>query len=134
QYMLCAGDMDRMSRVSDPSEVRTRPGSKTQLVIRNLISTPTVMLRRDIGQRVAEGKYHSEDYLLWLEIVCAGHLAYRIEEPLAYLYKAPYGEGGLSGQLWTMEKGQLDTYKRVWRAGCVSFASYCLLQAWSGLR
>ena len=83
--------------------------SKRSLLLSNQFSTRTVMLKKDIPFRFYEKRY-SEDYLLWLMIVLNDYKAALIELPLAYLYKAPYGEGGLSGQLWEMEKGELETY------------------------
>ena len=127
------GDLQIHERFS-LNDVPSRCVSKASLLWRNRFSTPSVMLRRDVGKRFARGKYHSEDYLLWLEIVCAGGAAYRIELPLAYLYKAPFGEGGLSAQLWNMQKGQLDTYRHIRRNGCVSLFAYWLLIGWSWAR
>ncbi|MHB8978760.1 MAG: glycosyltransferase family 2 protein [Trichloromonadaceae bacterium] len=107
---------------------------KFDLLLSNRFSTPSVMLRRDIEQRFAKGKYHSEDYLLWLEIVCGGGSAYKINSPMAYLYKAAYGEEGLSAEMWKMQKGELDTYKRIRRSSCVSFIVYLFLLGWSCTR
>lgn len=110
------------------------PISRMGLLLSNRLPTQSVMLRRDLPMRFAEGKRHSEDYLLWLEIVCRGFAAHRCDWPLAYLYKAPYGQGGLSAQLWKMEQGQLDAYRTVYRKGWVGPASYALLCVWSWLR
>jgi len=44
--------------------------------------------------------------------------------PLAYSYKAPYGDKGLSSNLWNMEKGELDTYKRLYQKGLLPFSAY----------
>lgn len=83
--------------------------SKRNLLLSNCFSTPTVMIKKDIPFRFFEKRF-SEDYLLWLMIVLNNYKAALINLPLANLYKAPYGEGGLSGQLWEMEKGELETY------------------------
>ncbi len=110
------------------------PVSKGSLLLSNCLSTPSVMLRTDLPARLTEGKRHCEDYLLWLEVVCGGFSAYRCDWPLAYLYKAPYGEGGLSAQIWKMEQGQLDAYRTLYRKGCFGLANYALLCVWSWLR
>jgi glycosyltransferase involved in cell wall biosynthesis len=88
---------------------------RIDLLIRNRFSTPTVMVRRDINLRFTEGKRYSEDYDLWLQIVFSGLSAVVIQVPLAYIFKAFYGESGLSSQLWKMEKGELDSFLHLYR-------------------
>ena len=113
---------------------RTHNITKRSLLLGNQLSTPSVMLKREIPHRFQKGKYYAEDYLLWLEIVCTGLSAQKIDLPLAYLYKAPYGEGGLSSQLLKMELGELDTYLRLWRSNKLTSVTYLLLCGWSLLR
>jgi glycosyltransferase involved in cell wall biosynthesis len=117
-----------------PEAARFAPVSKKSLLFSNRFPTRSVMLRRDLPARFATGKRHCEDYLLWLELVCGGFSASRCEWPLAYLYKAPYGEEGLSAQLWNMEQGQLDAYRRLHRKGRIGTAHYAWLRVWSWLR
>ena len=128
---LSKDDLFLPEGVFDVHSVTTHEVSKINLLWSNRYSTPSVMLRRDIAERFAKEKYHSEDYLLWLEIICGGKSAYKIELPLAYFYKAAYGEGGLSAQLWKMQKGQLDTYQRIREMEYVSTFYYQLLRVWS---
>lgn len=92
------------------------------------------MLRRDIDQRFAEKKRCSEDYQLWLEICCAGLACYKNELPLAYTFKADYGDAGLSAALWQMQKGQLDSYRNIYELGYVRSDQLMLLYIWSFLR
>jgi glycosyltransferase involved in cell wall biosynthesis len=89
--------------------------NRKQLLISNRFPTRSVMLRRGLSQRFEPGKRQAEDFLLWLNIVLNGHKAVRLEVALAYSFKADFGEGGLTGQLWKMEKGELDTYQRILR-------------------
>lgn len=115
----------------DPPAVTFRPVSRHRLLWSNRFVTPSVMLRRDLRARFQPGKCYSEDYLLWLTIVCAGERAARSDRALAYLHKAPYGDRGLSARMGAMQKGQLDTYRRV-RATCrLGPLHYRILQAWS---
>lgn len=131
---LAEGELPLREASVDPAEVVFRPISKNQLLWSNRFSTPSVMLRRDMPMRFARGKHHSEDYLLWLTVACAGYRMARCDLPLAFLYKAAYGEGGLSSQLWKMEKGELDTYRTVRKACGISQYKYALLLAWSMAR
>jgi len=90
------------------------PVSSYQHLSINRFSTPSVMLQRNLPYRFIDGKRASEDFLLWSEILLDGHSAWRCDLPLALLFKAKYGEGGLSSNLWLMEKGQLDSYFRLY--------------------
>lgn len=105
--------------------------SAHKLLLSNRFSTPSAMLRRTLPQRFVEGKRHSEDYLLWCEIALDGNLCYRSEAELAYLYKAEYGEAGLSGNLWAMAKGELDTYQRLKKTGRIGWLAQHGLYCWS---
>lgn len=104
------------------------------LLASNRFPTRTVMLRRDIPYRFDPTKRYAEDYLLWLRVVLSGQPAYFIELPLAYSYKADFGAQGLTGNLWKMEKGVIDTYQRVYRDGLISRAYYLLLIPFSLLK
>ncbi|BBO67037.1 hypothetical protein DSCA_09670 [Desulfosarcina alkanivorans] len=78
------------------------------------------MLRRTIGLRFDPEKRHSEDYLLWLETIFNGNKGVFISLPLAFAFKALYGDGGLSGNLWKMEKGEIDTYIKLYQKGFIT--------------
>ena len=98
-----------------PAALAARRVSRGRLLLFNEFITRSVMLRRDLPQRFEPKKKYCEDYLLWMQIVFAGHRASVLEHTLAYAYKADAGEGGLSQNVWSMEKGELDTYRRIFR-------------------
>jgi glycosyltransferase involved in cell wall biosynthesis len=108
--------------------------SPLHLLLSNRFSTPSVMLRRDLHYRFASTKRYSEDYLLWLQIVLSGHSAWRLELPLSYLYKAPFGKRGVSADLWKMEKGELDTYWRLHYQGFITNLTVLALTFYSLLK
>ena len=91
-----------------------------QLLLRNLLPTRTVLLKRDIPFRFYEGKRYSEDYHLWLRLVLSGYVAYRLELPLACSFKHDVGAGGLSQRLWKTEMGELDTYTKLLKSGLLA--------------
>ena len=108
---------------ADPPLPRTGRAGRINpfhLLFANRFPTPSVMLRRDIPFRFMDEKRYSEDYLLWLQIGLKGHSLYYLDMPLAYVFKAPFGEGGLTGDLWKMEKGEFDTYRRLREQGLLS--------------
>lgn len=111
-------------RLPAPSEIaqfqNVRQVSPGQLLRRNSLPTRSVMVRRDIPYRFEQAKRRSEDYLLWLQIAFDGHPVWRLDLSLASSFKAPYGEAGLTADLWNMEKGELDTYWRLHRQGRIN--------------
>lgn len=113
-----------------PSSFRVQRITRN-LLWSNVLSTPSVMIRRDLPLRFKPGKRFSEDYLLWLEIVLRNMPAFKICLPLAFLYKAPYGAGGLSGKLWEMEKGELETYWSLYKEGLLPFWLSVVLSGFS---
>lgn len=113
------------------AEKRVRILSAKRLLLTNMLSTSTVMIRRDLPFRFCPNKRYAEDYLLWLEIILSGFKIGFIDTGLAYLYKAPYGEEGLSGKLWKMELGELETYYRLWQSSKITMPLFSALVIWS---
>lgn len=104
------------------------------LLLANRFPARSVMLQRDSAYRFDPAKRYAEDYLLWLQIVLHGGAAVLIEVPLAYSYKADFGDQGLSGNAWKMEQGELDTYARIYREKLISLAAYLACAASSLLK
>ena len=77
---------------------------------------------------------NAEDYLLWLSLLAEGHQAFLIDLPLAYSFKADFGEAGLSSHLWRMHSEVLDTYRRLQQAGHLGGALRMVLTLYSLLK
>jgi glycosyltransferase involved in cell wall biosynthesis len=103
--------------------------SRRQQLLSNRFLTPTVMLRRELSYRFAKKELDS-DGELWLRIVLDGHSAWRLDQSLVYLYKAPFGHSGLSGNLWQVQKAVLNTYWRQVREGRLGLMAFALLVPW----
>lgn len=110
---------------------RVRVITAREALFKNVFCTSTVMIKRDTPFRFHSGKRYAEDYLLWLDVILSGLKAGFIDLELAYLHKRPYGEGGLSRDLWRMELGELETYYQLWRKSKVSTPLFALLTSWS---
>jgi len=108
-----------------PEKWPTRPIKPLLLLLSNRLITRTVMLNRSLPHGFNENKRRSEDYLLWLQIVLEGHKAFYLDIDMAYSHPRPAGAAGLSDNLWQMEKGELDTYRRLFKGNVLSF--FCLL-------
>ena len=96
--------------------------------------TPSVMLRTDLPFRFDPQKRYSADRLLWIQLLFNGYKAVRLELPLAYLYKAPYGEAGLSSHLWETEKSELDNFTQLRQMGFLNRPQEMTLKAWALLK
>lgn len=101
-----------------------------KMLIANRFPTRSVMLRRDLPFRFADRSV-TEDYLLWLEVILAGHAAYRIEAPLAVSFRADFSPGGYSGQLWRHERRELEAWHRLRRDGRITRPTWAIASAWS---
>lgn len=95
--------------------------SPLSLLFKNCFPTSSVMLKNKIPFRFTAGKRCAEDFYLWQQVAFAGFPIVRIEAPLVHYYKALYGEGGLSAQLWKMEKGELSNFVALYRAGSINW-------------
>lgn len=112
----------------------SQPISKWIMLISNRFTTPSVMLRRDVPNRFMPGKRHVDDHLLWLELICQGHKMVKLSAELVSIFKPLYGSSGLSAQLWLMEKGELDTYKRLYDETLINLAQWLGLSVYSLLK
>lgn len=101
------------------------------LLLRHAFVTPSVMLRRDIAMRFADGLRHMEDHRLWLDIVSAELTAVKLMVELVAIYKPAYGASGLSADMWRMEIAELANYRYIHSKGKISSMQRYLLQAYS---
>jgi glycosyltransferase involved in cell wall biosynthesis len=108
--------------------------TSTQLLFRNRLSTPTVILRRDIPFRFNPERRYSEDYELWLRVALMDGRFKFLDVPLAFSFKAFYGESGLSSELRRMEKGQTSVYRTLFREHAFSTAMFITLLLWGKVR
>jgi glycosyltransferase involved in cell wall biosynthesis len=108
--------------------------TKWQLMLSNQFVTPSVMVRREVKSRFVENQRHMEDHMLWLEIICRGGHVMKIDAELVAIYKNPFGVTGLSSQLWMMERGELQNYRRLKRAGFIAPHEYAMLSVYSILK
>lgn len=139
QVVLCG---HRCEVAGDPGAVAELPARDiparrfglTSFLVANRLSTPTVMVRRELGERFAEQKRYSEDYLLWMQIVARHGPAGFIELPLALLFKARYGESGLSGDLWRSQMGEIDSFSRLRREAAIGRLTWIGVVAWSWVK
>lgn len=118
----------------DIGQWRVKQLSRLAMLMSNRLITPSVMLKQDVPHRFLAGKRHVDDHLLWLELVCEGHKMVLLSADLASVYKYLFGAGGLSSQLWLMEKSELENYARLYRSGCINLVEWLSLGLYSLLK
>lgn len=101
-----------------------------QFLVRNRVSTPTVMLKRAVSERFNPISWYAEDHALWLDILSATPALARLELPLTELHKAKFGESGLSGRLTAMYIGELYVASQQRRKRRISVAGWLLIDCW----
>lgn len=101
------------------------------LLLRHSFVTPSVMLKREIALRFADGVRHMEDHRLWLEIVGAPMRVVKLQAELAAVYKPVYGASGLSADMWGMEKAELANYRYFQNIRKINTVQMILLQGFS---
>ena len=103
----------------------------SNLLLRHAFVTPSVMLKRTIAMRFAEGARHMEDHRLWLDIAGAPLPTVQLMVELVAVYKPVYGATGLSADMWRMEKAELANYRYLHGKGKIPYGLMRLLQAYS---
>lgn len=112
---------DRVSCIPyDQKNIEISRISKRSMLLKNRFSTPTVMIKAAIPLRFSAGRKYSEDYELWMRVVHMGLPVLKVEYPLAFLFKAPYGESGLSANLVLMSFGEIETFWNLFRSGVLT--------------
>lgn len=102
----------------------------TNFLFRNRVSTPTVMVRREVSSRFDPQLWFAEDYELWLRLLSGGESMARIELPLAQLHKADFGVSGLSSNLYPMYRGELRAISNLKSLGHISTVTLALVSMW----
>lgn len=114
-----------------PEAVTAQTIGAFPLLLSNRFIAPSVMIKRDVPLRFQEGRRHMEDHLLWLQLVLRGYRIDQLDAPLADIFKASFGEAGLSAQMMPMAKADLLNYRVLRSEGLLSAPVAALFYAWS---
>jgi glycosyltransferase involved in cell wall biosynthesis len=117
--------------VSDRHDAGHTVLSRFQILLRNPMVTPSLMVRRSTNIRFEPSRRYMEDHRFIMDVVFAGAGVARLEETLAVIHKAAYGQGGLSGELLKMEAGELDNYWKLFSHRDIGLVTYIALVAYS---
>ena len=108
--------------------------SLRHFLVRNRLSTPTVMLRADIPQRFPTDMWYAEDFSLWTQIVSQTGPAIFSDVVLTYLHKPVYGSSGLSVKLKEMHRGELKVLASLRSAKQIRNITYVITSLWMRLK
>lgn len=127
-------DHEDNSTEFDLKKIPTTELSTWDLLLKNRFSTPTVVLRAGLPARFPEGRRYSEDYELWLRVSAMKLAIIQVELPLAHLFKAHYGESGLSSNLLAMAQGELQTFRNVYFSGTLTLIQFAAASVFSTVK
>jgi len=117
-----------------PGEVQAGRIDRRGLLLSNCFSSRSIMFRRSLAIRFHPTRRYMEDHWWLLQIAFSGQEIFGLNLPLAFTFKADFGEAGLSARLWEMEKGELDNYWGLRSEGKLGLVSASLLSLWSLLK
>ncbi|GLQ51921.1 glycosyltransferase family 2 protein [Dyella flava] len=135
---LIAHEMNVQTRDEPPPAIhhplRVRVFPPHLLMLRSPFPTASIMLRRDLPFRFDETRRRAEDFLLWAQILLSGYRCAKINQVLASWHKAPFGAGGLSGDLVAMFQAANDVRRALHEQGLLSSSQMHLANAMGVIR
>ena len=90
--------------------------STKDLLLKNLTTTPSVIVKRNIEERFDESMRYTEDHDLWLRITQKYDETYFLDTVLTIIDRPVRAEGGQSSNLWAMRKGEIQMYRKYCKA------------------
>jgi glycosyltransferase involved in cell wall biosynthesis len=131
---LVRGDSSQIDVIGHAQRYRSHQYSLWHFLIRNRLSTPTVMVRADIPQRFPTDTWYAEDFSLWTNIVAQNGPAVFSDAVLTYLHKPVYGSSGLSVHDREMHRGELKVLSELRSAEHIGTVAYFMTQLWMRMK
>ena len=131
---LVRGDSSQIDDIGHAQRYRSHQYSLWHFLIRNRLSTPTVMVRADIPQRFPTDSWYAEDFSLWTNIVAQNGPAVFSDAVLTYLYKPVYGSSGLSVNHRKMHQGELKVLSDLRSTEHIGTVVYFATQLWMRMK
>ncbi len=103
---------------------RARIVGRHRLLFHNPFPTASVVLRRDLPFRFDRDVWHSEDYLLWSQIVFSGYRCAKIDQVLAIWNEREKGAVGLSDDFAAVHRARRQLRRRLVREGFINWPEY----------
>lgn len=96
-----------------------------KLAKKQIICTPTVMVKKSTLCGFDENIKYCEDFLCWVKSNNNNYF-YLIESVLAYGFKRQYGDSGLSSNLSSMHLGALEVFKILYSEKYITYLELCI--------
>lgn len=109
--------------------LRAQIVGRFRLLFHNPFPTPSVVLRRDLPLRFDADVRHSEDYLLWSQIVFSGYRCAKINQVLAIVNEREQGASGLSDDFAAIHRARRDLRRKLMQQGLISRSEYVFARA-----
>ena len=88
---------------------------RKEILFRNIATTPSIVVKREIEARFDESMRYTEDHDLWLRITEIYDNTFFLDSVLTLLGRAVRSKGGQSGNQWAMRKGEMRMYAKYCR-------------------
>jgi glycosyltransferase involved in cell wall biosynthesis len=114
--------------------IRAKRITLLQLLVRNPVATPSVMIARNSGSRFRDSWRYCEDLMLWADLTTGGMCGMMLDIRLAVLGRPPRSLGGLTADIKAMHTAERQVLETLRNEHKVSPLSALLLRAISWLR
>jgi len=105
-----------------------------ELLLSNRFFTSATIVRKEVFNTIPpfkETMKYSEDYNLWLRILAEYRGGILNQQVFKYATDSGINNNGLSGNLWLMEKGELQNFNEMYKLNHISFVKLQLLRLFS---
>ena len=126
--------LNALQDADDVTEAEFQRIPASYVFIKNPFVTSSFMVRKDLDFRFLAGRRYMEDHYFLMQVSSAGLGIAKARTHLAFIFKPIFGEAGLSADLLKMQRGELDNYRLIGRAGSISLFALILLEAYSWLK
>lgn len=110
-HQFCTGSFMASSPLNAS---RTKELNFSTLLLRNQIQGSCIVIKKAIPQRFDASMRYCEDYDLALRCAYQQSIFF-IESPLSILSRPQQSQGGLSANKWSMRRGELYLFGKIWR-------------------
>jgi glycosyltransferase involved in cell wall biosynthesis len=100
---------------------------KYDILIRNLLPTPTLMFKNTNNFRFDPDMRRVDDHLFLMQIILDGNIAVKLDACLCFVFKPMYGASGLSGDIYKMERSELLAYNKIYKSERINYFLYIFL-------
>jgi glycosyltransferase involved in cell wall biosynthesis len=128
---VVVGDDNDIEEISELSASNVREISLVSCLCSNPFVTPSVVFKKVGSPRFNETQRFMEDHFFLMNGALSGSRLIKVDEKLVYLYKAEFGQSGLSSHIFRMQYHDSMNYFRLYRLGLLAFPYALLLVGWS---